>query len=66
MSRDTKVLCGPSIYERIEHVRMTASDRKLALNALRQADLIVDALMWVGKKIGQGGARIFLKPSLKH
>lgn len=45
---------------------MADSDRKIALNALRQADLIVDALMWVVKKIGRGGARVFLKPSLKH
>ena len=69
MRRDTKVNAGSSIYERIEHVRMTDSERRVALNALRQADLFVDALMWIAKKIediGRRPARLFLKPSLKH
>ena len=65
MRRDTKVDAGSSIYERIQHVRMTDSDREVALNALRLADLIVDAFMWVAKKIEQLGTRLFLKPSLK-
>jgi len=66
MKRDTKVNAGSSIYERIEQARMTDSERQVALNALRQADLFVDAFMWIGKKIEQLGTRLFLKPSLKH
>ena len=66
MKRDTKIEYGSSIYERIKDARMTDSERQVALNALRQADLFVDAVMWIAKKIGWGGARPFLKPSLKH
>lgn len=45
---------------------MTNSERQVALNALRQADLFVDALMWVVKKIERLASHLFLKPSLKH
>lgn len=65
MRRDTKLNAGSSIYERIASARMTDSDQKAALNALRQADLFVDAFIWIAKKIEQLGARLFLKPSLK-
>ena len=44
---------------------MTDSDREVALNALHQAELFVDAFMWIAKKVEQLGARLFLKPSLK-
>ena len=66
MKRDTKVNAGSSIYERIEQARMTDSERQVALNALRQADLFVDAFIWIAKKIGRRPVRLFLKPSLKH
>lgn len=66
MKRDTNTTSGSSIYEQIERARMTDVDRRVALNALRQADVIVDALMWIANKIGRVGARAFLKPSLKH
>lgn len=65
MRRDTKLNAGSSIYERIAAARMTDSDREVALNALRQADLLMDAFMWIAKKIQQLGVRLFLKPSLK-
>ena len=45
---------------------MTEVDRRVALNALRQADRFIDAAVWIVKKLGRGGARLFLKPSLKH
>lgn len=66
MRRDTKLTSGSSIYELIQQANMTQSDRQVALNALRQADWIVEALAWVVTKIGRGGARVFLKPGLKH
>ena len=45
---------------------MTDSERQVALNAMRQADLFVDAFIWIAKKIGRRSVRLFLKPSLKH
>ena len=62
MRRDTRVNASSSIYERIEHARMADSDREVALNALRQADLFIDAFMWIAKKVERLGARLFLKP----
>ena len=66
MKRDTNTRSASSIYEQIERARMTDVERRVALNALRQADVFVDALMWVVNKIGLGRDRAFLKPSLKH
>ena len=66
MKRDTNTGSASSIYEQIGRTRMTDVERQVALNALRQADVFVDALMWVVNKIGLGRERAFLKPSLKH
>ena len=66
MRRDTKMTSVSSVYEQIKRAKMSDVDRQVALNALRQADALVDILMWVAKKIRRGGARVFLKPSLKH
>lgn len=66
MRRDTKVNARSNICERIQEARMTDSERQVALNAMRQADLFVDAFIWIAKKIGRRSARLFLKPSLKH
>lgn len=66
MKRDTNITSGSSIYAQIERARMTDIERRVALNALRQADAIVDALMWVVNKIRGGGTCATLKPSLKH
>lgn len=66
MKRDTNITSSSSIYEQIKRARMTDAERQVALNALRRADVFVDALMWIVNKIGRGGASTFLKPSLKH
>ena len=45
---------------------MSAAERERALNALYEAELLVDAFVWAAKKIEQLGERLFLKPALKH
>jgi hypothetical protein len=51
---------------RIDASNLSESERRVAIGALRDAELLVDAFAWVAKKIEQFGARLFLKPSLKH
>ena len=51
---------------RIDASHLSHAERLQAEYAMRDAQLIVDAFVWVAKKIEQFGARLFLKPSLKH
>jgi hypothetical protein len=44
---------------------MSELDRRTAINAVQNAEAIVDAFFWVKNKIASLGLA-FLKPSLKH
>jgi hypothetical protein len=66
MNDNIEIKIGSTIYDKIDASRLSALERQVAINALRDADLIVDALVWVIRKIEQLGARLFLKPGLKH
>jgi hypothetical protein len=66
MEKVTRVKNGSTIYERISEVQMCEYERQAAINALRDAELIVDGIAWIAKKIERLGERLFLKPSLKH
>ena len=57
---------GSTVYARIKAVRMSEVERQRALAALHDAHMLVDAFVWVAKKIEQLRERLFLKPSLKH
>ncbi|MCW5576558.1 MAG: hypothetical protein KIT13_10730 [Burkholderiales bacterium] len=57
---------GSVIYDKINMVRMSESERQTAINAMRDADAIVDAILWMVRKIEQVGAFLFMKPSVKH
>ena len=59
---------GSVIYDKINSVHMSATERQAAINAMQDADAIVDAILWVIHKVEQLGAFLFLKhsPSLKH
>jgi len=57
---------GSVIYDKINTVRMSETERQAAINAMRDADAIVDAILWVTRKIEQVGAFLFMKPSIKH
>ena len=66
MNKDIEVKLGSTIISRINSIRMSEAERQTVLNAMRDADLLVDALVWVVKKIERIGERLFLKPALKH
>ena len=53
------------IYARIQEARLSEYERQSALNALRIAENIADAIFWGREKIAAIG-HFFLKPSLKH
>lgn len=64
MSKTMEIKIGSTIYDRINAVRMSDAERQVAMNAMRDAEMIVDTMVWIGKKFEQLGA-LFLKPSLK-
>jgi len=66
MNSNTEVKFGSVVYDKINAVRMSASERQVAINAMRDADAIVDAILWIVRKIEQLGALLFLKPGIKH
>ena len=69
MSKTLEIKIGSTVYDRINAVRMSQAERQVAINAMRDADLLVDAFVWVSKKVEQmaeGVSRLFLKHSLKH
>jgi hypothetical protein len=66
MKEIRKVKKGSSIYERINASRLTESERRAAVHAMHDAEMIADAIVWVTRKIEQLGARLFLKPSPRH
>ena len=53
------------IYARLLEVRISGLDRQNAIVALRQAERLANAYLWVKEKFA-GVGHIFLKPSLKH
>ena len=52
------------IYARLWEVRISGVDRQNAIVALRQAERLVSAFLWVKEKLA-GVGHVFLKPSLK-
>ena len=66
MSKAIESKIGSPIYTRIHAIQMSESQRQKALNALYEADLVVDGFTWVAKKIEQLGDLSFLKPSPRH
>jgi len=61
-----EIKLGSIVVGRIKSVRMSESERQVAINAMRDADLLVDGFVWIAKKLEQLGERLFLKPILKH
>ncbi len=58
-----------NVYERIDTVRMSDAERQVAINAMRDADLLIDAFVWISKKIELLAERLYrlaLKPSFKN
>ena len=66
MKNDLEIKFGSVIYDKINTVRMSEQERRVAINAMRDADAIVDAILWISNKIEQFTSSLFLKPSIKH
>lgn len=66
MNNDLRIKFGSVISEKINTVRMSEQERQVAINAMHDADAIVNAFVWVARKIEQLGAALFLNPSIKH
>jgi len=66
MRKDLERKIGSTIFERLNATHMSDAERETAISAMLTADLLVDAMTWVTRKVERLGARLFLKPSLKH
>jgi len=66
MNTELEIKIGSTIYDRINTVRMSDAERQVAINAMHDAELLVDAFVWISRKIEQLGDLLFLKPSVKH
>lgn len=66
MKNDLEIKFGSVIYDKINTVRMSEQERQVAINAMRDADAIVDAILWISNKVEQFASSLFLKPSIKH
>ena len=67
MSREIQSKLGSTIYDRINGIKMTPADRYRAMDAMYNADLLVDGFVWVVKKIEQLRSFSFQRqPQLKH
>ena len=65
MRNNTERPLDSGIYARLNEVRISNVDRQNAVVALRQAERLANAYLWV-TEILAGVGHIFLKPSLKH
>jgi len=65
MRKSNERLFDSGIYARIRELRMTESERRTAIEAMREAERVADAILWVREKLAAVG-HYFLKPSLKH
>jgi hypothetical protein len=45
---------------------MSEQERQVAINAMHDADAIVDGFVWVARKVEQLGAALFMSPVAKH
>lgn len=66
MSKYIEVKLDENLLKRIDASNLSESERQVAISALRDAELVVDAFVWVARKIEQLGSHLFLKPGLKH
>lgn len=64
MRKSNQNIAGSSIYRQLQKTRMSAHEREKALGAMRTAEAIVDAILWVKNKVTALGDTL-LRPSLK-
>ena len=67
MNRLNEKYSNTDLYARIQHAPMSEREREVALNAVRNAEAIVDGYLWAVNGVKGLIARIFEKPAnLKH
>jgi hypothetical protein len=67
MNRLNENSLNTDLYARVQRTPMSERDRQVALNALRNAESIVDGCVWIVDGVRGLIARIFEKPAgLKH
>jgi hypothetical protein len=66
MSKISERPANTDLYARIEQTRMTALEREVAINALRDADAISDGIMWVVNVIENAVKYLSNRAPLKH
>ncbi len=67
MNRLNEKSANTDLYARISQASMTESEREVALNALRNAEGLVNGTLWVVNGAKRLIARIFEKPAnFKH
>ena len=66
MSRTYEGKISSTIIQRLNAARMSDAERQTAISAMHNAEMLADTLQWVARKVEQLGARLFLKPNLKH
>ena len=65
MRKSNQSIAGSGIYRQLQKTRMSELDRQHAIGSLRDAEAIVDAILWVKDKVAALGDYL-LHPSLKH
>lgn len=65
MRKANQTVAGSDIYRLIGETRMSERDRQIAIDSLRNAEALVDAIVWVKNKMVALGDYL-LHPSLKH
>jgi hypothetical protein len=66
MNTELEIKIDSTIYDRINALRISDAERQVAINAMQDAELLVDAFLWMTRKIEQLGSLLFLKPSVRH
>jgi hypothetical protein len=63
--RKANVTVSGMLEKRLAEIKMSAHDREHALNRMRDAEAIADAIVWAREKIGSI-RNLFLKPGFKN
>ncbi len=67
MFRYHETPANTDLYARLKLTPMTAAERQVAINALRNAEAIVDGIVWITDAVKNLFARLAGKPAgLKH
>lgn len=66
MKSELEVKFGSVIYDKINTVRMSELERQVAINAMHDADMIVEGVLWMTRKVKQLFSMLLLKPGVTH